>query len=196
MHPAVIRMARMARMARRSRGVALALALGAPALACSGEGGGGSETATTTTTGESTGSPDGSTTAAASGAVVLRFAVPNGARESPNLKSPLVGAIYGAIFRTEDVTLTGPVDGAETFGGSIEVLNVDVQTVDVSESSWTSGPIPPGEYTFLGFYDLNGNGAEQDNPDAGDLATLPSVNKFTITEGQQVELVASFDIVL
>lgn len=168
-----------------------AIALAGLLVACAGD-----DAATSATTAsETTTTTDGATTGAASGTVLFHFTVPNGVRESPGLMSPLLGSVHGAIFKTEDVTLTGPVDGAEEFG-SIVVDGVDLQTVDVSAASWTSGPIPPGNYTFLGFFDLNGNGAEQGEPDAGDAATLPSINKFTITADQQLDFVVSFDLVL
>ena len=145
--------------------------------------------------GETQAQTEGTESEAQGGTVRLTFTVPNGVRESPNLVSPLTGSVYGSLFLSEDVAATGPVEGAVE-QASVEVTGVDIENVDVSAAAWTSEPLPPGDYTFLGFFDLNGNGTENYEPDGGDPATLPSVNQFTIVEGEETEFVVSFDLVL
>ena len=53
-----------------------------------------------------------------------------------------------------------------------------------------------GEYGFLGFFDLNGNGDKDHMPDSGDATTLGNSNKFEISAGQRLDYNATFDIVL
>jgi hypothetical protein len=54
----------------------------------------------------------------------------------------------------------------------------------------------PGAYVFLGFYDVDSNGSETKDPDAGDPVTLPSVNKFDITADERTDVTIRFDLVL
>lgn len=142
------------------------------------------------TTGDSTSSSSTPTT----GTATMTFSVSNGARQSPALVDPLKGSVYGALYRQEDVTVTGPIDGAMEIA-SVEVADVDLTTADVSSASWQSEPIEAGSYVFLGFYDVDGNGADSREPDSGDPVTLPSVNKFDVTAGEETTLTASFDLV-
>jgi hypothetical protein len=129
----------------------------------------------------------------AGGTAALSFGVSNGVRNSASLVDPLMGAIYGQIFLSEEVTLSGPVEGAMEFD-SVEVPGVDLTTA-MEAGAWTSGELPPGDYTFLGFFDVDGNGASDRSPDNGDPVTLPLVNQFTIETGGAATLVASFDLV-
>ena len=132
----------------------------------------------------------------AGGSVVsLRFSVPMGVRSSANLEDELVGTVYGSIFLSEDVSVSGPIDGAESVA-SVEVVDVDLREQEQSEATWMSDPLLPGMYTFLGFYDVDANGDDVREPDDGDPVTLPSINAFTLVEGQDHELVVSFDLVL
>jgi len=166
-------------LADRGRPAAL-LALALPALlaACDGAGDADDDSAAPTT-----------------GTLSLSFSVTAGSRESPNLEDPLVGDIRGSLFLTEEVGLMGPDDGAEAYG-DIEILGVDLQVVDPSTETWTSGPLDPGEYTFLGFFDLDGNGTVDYEPDPGDPATLSTTNHFPVTAGEDTAGVVLFDLVL
>ena len=130
----------------------------------------------------------------ASGRAELRFSVTNGVRANPTLVDALQGAIYGDLFLAEDVNLTGPIDGARQFG-YVELPAVDLRTAGAESAPWTSAPLAAGTYVFLGFFDLDGNGAAGD-PDPGDPVTLPVTNKFTIVGGDIVQLSAQFDLVL
>jgi len=97
------------------------------------------------------------------------------------------------LFFTPDVTLTGPVEGAEEFGG-LE-LDVDLTVDEVSAESWATDPLEPQSYTWLGFFDLDGNGAGGE-PDGGDPVTLPTTNTFEIVAGETLEFTIVFDLVL
>ena len=160
---------------RRLLGLAM-VALGATAVACGSDDAGGQTP------------KDG-------GKVELVFSVSKNARQSSNLVVPLMGTVYGSIFLTEDVGLTGPRDGAESFG-DVEVSGVDLRSSDTSAQSWVSGALDEGNYTFLGFYDVDGNGAATKEPKSGDPVTLPVINKFSIETGRTVKVTASFDMVL
>jgi hypothetical protein len=129
------------------------------------------------------------------GTATLRFTVTNTVRRSPNLKDPLNGPIYGALWKAEEVTLTGPNEGAEELA-SVELSGVDLSADGaVTEPLWTSPALPPGEYIFLGFYDVDDNGADVREPESGDPVTLPT-DKFMIQEGQTTDSTVDFDLVL
>lgn len=140
-----------------------------------------------TTTGDTEASGKG-------GTVQLTFSATNGVKKSPNLKDPLVGVVYGALWKSEDVAVLGPVDGAIDVGG-VEVANVDTSGDGPSTAMWTSEPLPPGEYIFLGFFDVDGNGSESKSPDPGDPVTLPFTNKFVIEETKTTPFEVVFELV-
>ncbi len=128
------------------------------------------------------------------GTVVFTFSVTDGVRQSPSLKSPLLGPVYGGIFLSEDVGAMGPREGAES-KASVDVPQVDLRTASVAEATWKSPPLDPGLYTFLGMLDVNGNGEQARRPDPGDPVTLPTTNQFRIGADRQVERAISFDVV-
>lgn len=137
---------------------------------------------------------DGTTAAADPGTVRFTFTLSAGARDSLKPELPPKGTVRGSIFRSEDVAATGPIDGAVELAGV--TVDVDLTSAEVSAESFMSGELPPGQYTFLGFFDLNGNGDTVSEPESGEPATLPSINKFTIESGKALDFVVSFDIVL
>jgi hypothetical protein len=128
------------------------------------------------------------------GDATLTFSVTNGVRENPTLEDPLIGAIYGNLFLTEEVTITGPVDGAVELG-SVELTGVDLEAATETEA-WQTPLLAEGSYTFLGFFDVDGNGGESYQPDPGDPVTLPVTNVFEVRAGETTELAAMFDLVL
>ena len=135
--------------------------------------------------------------ASETGQVALRFEVTGTVRESSNLEDELDGSIYGALFKSADVSITGPREDAEQFG-SVEAADIDLTAADtVTEVVWTSEGLEPGQYTFLGYFDVDGSsdGLEERDPESGDPVTLPTVNKFTIEAGETVELTVRFDLV-
>lgn len=125
----------------------------------------------------------------------MAFGVTNGVRQSPNLTDPLMGPIYGQLFKSSEVTLTGPIDGATEYG-SIEVAAVDLTTAETAGMFLTDA-LPANDYTFLGFFDVDNNGMTDRSPDAGDPVTIPITNTFTITgqETAPVQLTVMFDFV-
>jgi hypothetical protein len=130
----------------------------------------------------------------AEGDATLTFGVTNGVRANPTLEDALVGDVRGNLFLVEEVTLTGPVEGATEFG-AVEMLAVDLEASDQSPP-WTTPMLAPGSYVFLGFFDVDANGGESFEPDPGDPVTLPVTNQFEIVGGETVEVSAVFDLVL
>lgn len=133
-------------------------------------------------------------TAPTTGTMVMAFSVANSVRDNTNLVDPLLGAVYGSLFYAEEVTATGPIDGAASLA-DIEVYDVDLTVDESSALTWTSPALEPRAYRFLGFYDVDANGDASREPDAGDPATLPSVNDFTVVAGEELSVISSFDIV-
>jgi hypothetical protein len=127
------------------------------------------------------------------GSAELTFAVSQTVRQSPNLVDPLQGTIYGGVFFAVDVTSTGPVDGAEP------LQYVTLPNVDLDAATQTTPIVvedmPADDYVFLGFFDLDGNGASQQYPDAGDAVTLPG-GGFAVESGAMAAVAVQFDLVL
>lgn len=128
------------------------------------------------------------------GTAEFRFTVSDQVKSSPNLKDPLNGTVYGNIFLQEDVAVDGPRKDAMEFG-AVEVPMVDLRTDKTSTASFVTPKLAPGKYVFLGFYDVDGNGATTRDPDAGDPVTLALTNKFDITDGQQTKRAIVFELV-
>lgn len=140
----------------------------------------------------SAGPPSGTT--GAEGTVTLTFGVANGVRMGPTLVDPLVGPVYGGIFLAVDVTLTGPVDGVSPLS-SVAVDGVDLLTTDVATTTYTSEPLPPGRYTFLGMLDVDGNfDATGGRPDSGDPITLTG-QSFEVVAGEDTAFTAMFEMI-
>ena len=107
--------------------------------------------------------------------IELRFVV--AATIAGDLETPIAGQMRGAIFRTSDVGPLGPKKGAEA------VVKMEPRQVDLSTDespTWTTPELEPGQYTFLGFVDLDEN--SPDEPDDGDIVTRPPTNRFDISE--------------
>lgn len=132
--------------------------------------------------------------APATGTMVMAFSVSNGVRENTNLADPLSGAVYGSLFYAEEVTATGPIEGAESLA-DVEVYGVDLIAAETSAATWTGPELEPRAYRFLGFFDVDANGDASREPEAGDPVTLPSVNEFTIAAGEELSVISSFDII-
>lgn len=127
------------------------------------------------------------------GTAALRFTVSNEVRKNSALVDPLVGTVYGDIFLSEDVALTGPRAGSQVFA-SVK-LDVDLTAADPSTGVWTSEPLDPNLYVFLGAFDLDGNLQPSGDPDPGDPVTLPVTNKFEVKDDQQTDLTVIFELV-
>jgi len=137
--------------------------------------------------------PEGPATPA-DGTVALRFSATNGVRGSMNLVDPLKGAVYGGLYLAEDVSAGGPRPDAVQVA-DVEILGVDLEAGDPSEATWKSGPLAPNRYTFLGFFDVDGNGTPSYEPDPGDPVTLPFINQFDITSNEETPMTAVFELV-
>jgi hypothetical protein len=63
--------------------------------------------------------------------------------------------------------------------------------------AWVSPEIVDDHYTFLGMLDVvyKGTHGVQLQPTQVDPVTLPTTNKFTIVPGQQLDVLATFDLV-
>jgi hypothetical protein len=127
------------------------------------------------------------------GSVKMKFQVGNSAKMDSALKSPLMGNVYGNVFLQEDVSVTGPRNDAMGFA-DVTVNGVDLRTKDLSDQEY-SVSLAPGTYVFLGFYDVNGDGATSKSPDTGDPVTLPTTNDFTVTDRVTTDRVIEFDLV-
>jgi hypothetical protein len=146
-------------------------------------------------TGCSSSDDDGGDKPSPVGTTVFKFSVTNTVSQSPSLTDPLSGPVYGALYLAEEVSVTGPIDGAES-KASVEATGVDLTSATESTATWTSPKLAPQTYTFLGFFDVDGNGSASRDPDAGDPVTLPVTNKFDIVDGQETPLTIKFDLVL
>jgi hypothetical protein len=96
-----------------------------------------------------------------------------------NLPRPPVGAVYGTIYASEDVSISGPRSGATDFGDV--TFPCDLRN-GISDGGFTTPQLAPGNYTFLGSLDTDDDGGSHD-PNPGDIVTLPTTNQFTIVDG-------------
>ncbi|HBX76054.1 MAG TPA: hypothetical protein DEG43_00270 [Acidimicrobiaceae bacterium] len=96
-----------------------------------------------------------------------------------DLKAPLVGTVYGQIFRSEDTKITGPIPGAESMA-TLRLEGVDSQE-GPSASYLIDTKLPTGNYQILGFLDIDSNADPADpQPDAGDPVFIP-IGGFALT---------------
>ena len=109
--------------------------------------------------------------------LLVRFKISDGVRGQLKKDSLIKGTAYGEFFLSEDVTLTGPRKGAVA-AASLE-LPIDLKTDKLSAASWTSKPLTPQTYTFLGFFDIGDKSTPTTrDPVAGESGTLPFSHKF------------------
>jgi hypothetical protein len=132
------------------------------------------------------------TPAPTTGTAEANFSVSQSVRDNMALVDPLAGKVYGAVFLAEDVSITGPRDGAEEIA-SVEI-DLDLTAGDPSGVLWTSEELEVQKYTFLGFFDVDGNGATTHEPEAGDPVMLPFTNQFDIVAGKTTEVTIVFDL--
>lgn len=124
------------------------------------------------------------------GRFLVTFAASSTVANNPNLKAPLVGDIVGSVFRAEDVTITGPNDGAEAVA-SFQFEDVDVRDPDQLRQYEIPVDLPAGDYQVLGFMDIDDNkDPDAPKPDTGDPVFIP-VGGYTLEcplQGVVVEL--------
>jgi hypothetical protein len=124
---------------------------------------------------------------------LFRFNTTDTIRQNPNLTRPAIGNVYGSIFLTQDITITGPKDDAGV-AAHVAVMNVDVRT-GLSEAGFVTPVLPPGQYTFLGALDTDDDGG-MNAPTKGDLVTLPTTDTFEILDGGvQLHKTIVFDLI-
>lgn len=142
------------------------------------------------------GSSESSTTPAKAptGKATLRFDVESNVRASSKLTDALKGTVYGNVYLAEDVNLGGPIEGAKAYANI--VLEIDVAAAGPSTASIEVPDLPENKYIFLGFFDVDGNGATSKDPDAGDPVTMPTDdNKFDVPPNGEVDAVVKFNLV-
>jgi hypothetical protein len=109
-----------------------------------------------------------------SGRFVATFDAPEGVRNSASLEGQLMGPVWGSIYRDEDVTLLGPIDGAQPVG-SFQIPSLDLRD-GPSDPIEIDVDLPAGDYQVLGFMDTDGNAATTgESPDPYDPVMIPSV---------------------
>ena len=123
---------------------------------------------------------DGLTSAQPTGKFEVTFFASKTVAESHELDGPLMGNIWGEVFRSEDVILTGPLPGV-TAVAEFAYTDVDISSRDGSPQKYLIDTLlPAGQYQILGFIDIDGNGAATTNPDKGDPVTMP-IGKYDMT---------------
>lgn len=127
------------------------------------------------------------------GHLQLRFGLADSIRDEARMAKSVRGTAYGDLYASEDVSVVGPIEGAVELANIR--LTIDVSVDDVSEGKWSSMPIKPGKYTFLGFFDVNDKSKpENRRPVTGDPVTLPFTNKFDVKPGQETVGTVRFDL--
>jgi len=139
---------------------------------------------------DTAGAGDGDTAPAPTeGVLALRFAIDSDyAAQLADIGESPRGTFYGSFWRGEEVTGTGPVEGATDLG-AIEVSGIDLSPDGASSAVlFTSGALPVGEVVVLGFLDTDANSTAADRgPDAKDPVTLPADNDFDVVGGETTE---------
>ena len=108
---------------------------------------------------------------AAAGVFDVTFVASSTVAQSPPAEG-LAGTVRGAVYRSEDVEITGPIEGAEPVT-SFEFEGVDVSD-GPSEEFRIPDEVPAGDYQLLGFMDVDANADPADaDPDADDPVFIP-----------------------
>lgn len=131
------------------------------------------------------------------GRLELSFQVGGAVASSRSLVDPLVGPVYGAIYRQEDVALTGPKEGTSGLV-AVNVERLDLTAGGASDVAW-AGDVPVGPVVFLGYFDVDDSaaklGEDPPRPENGDPVPLADSNQLTIEEGVTVQYTATFELV-
>lgn len=108
---------------------------------------------------------------AESGRFLVTFDATSTVRDAADPSEPLRGPVYGAIYRDEDVTITGPKSGAEAVA-SFSFPDVDIDA-GPSQTFVIDAELPAGRYQLLGFMDTDKNAGDGGDPDSGDPVLIP-----------------------
>ncbi len=144
---------------------------------------------------ESDAGDDAAAADASRGDALLAFTCKGSVHKASKLVDPLKGIVYGNLFLSEDVGVAGPIADAPEFG-AVEVKGLDLVGDGTVAGAFRTPKLNPGLYTFLGFFDVDANGGETKDPDAGDPVTLAITNKFKIEAGKTTAYTVTFDLVL
>lgn len=106
-----------------------------------------------------------------------------------------VGHFWGAVYRGDEVTGLGPVEGAQT------LEEVEVEVMDLRPSGgpsgvlYTTAELPAMEVVVLGFLDSDANADPADvGPDDRDPVTLPNDNDFDVIDGEETTVEVFFGL--
>ncbi len=144
---------------------------------------------------ESDAGADAASGDASRGDALLAFTCKGSVHKASKLVDPLRGVAYGSLFLSEDVGVAGPIAGAPDFA-SVEVSGLDLVGEGTVAGAFRTPKLNPGFYTFLGFFDVDANGAASKDPDAGDPVTLAITNTFKVEAGKTTDYTGTFDLVL
>ena len=122
----------------------------------------------------------------------VQFEASSTVRSTP-LKAPLTGTVYGSVYRSEDVKITGPIDGAVAVA-SFEFPGIDA-VAGPSAAQLIDTQLQSGNYQIIGFLDIDGNADPADpGPDAGDPVFIP-IGGFELSCDRQ-PVIAEFALTL
>jgi hypothetical protein len=136
---------------------------------------------------------DGGTGYGGVGKLNVTFEASELVQESEYLDAELQCEIWANVFRSEDVLVTGPIEGAEA------LANIHVESADlrggIRSIPVITENIPAVRVKILGFCDVDGN-ADPDapGPEDGDPVTVP-FTEFQVLEGLTAEVTVPFDLV-
>lgn len=135
---------------------------------------------------------DDTDVAPTTGRLAIRFSIDPFVEEAmPEGEEP-IGTFHGSIWNADDVTVTGPVDGAVDLEGLEAEL--DLVAADPSPVLITSGELDAGYVRILGFLDADGNATDAPDPDDKDPVTLPEQNEFEVIAGETTEITVLFGL--
>jgi hypothetical protein len=118
-------------------------------------------------------------TRAPTGEFVFTFKASTTIANDRNLKAPLIGNIYGSVYRAADVTIRGPNEGTEAVA-DFRYEGVDVRNPSTLKAYRLPVQLPAGEYQVLGFMDIDGNAdPAAPDPDTGDPVMIP-IGAYTL----------------
>ncbi|MEM7435417.1 MAG: hypothetical protein AAF436_09725 [Myxococcota bacterium] len=124
------------------------------------------------------------------GQAELSFTVDEAVRV--NFRDELTGDIVGQVYRAEDLDFVGgsvvSAPDASAAVADVLVLDADFREVDTLEAAALVENLPPGEYSFLGALDVDGNGN-----DLGDPVTFSMQRSFVIEDAETVPFEVIFN---
>ncbi len=107
------------------------------------------------------------------GRFLATFTASSTVRDSQDLKAALRGPVYGAVYRSSDVTITGPNDGSEPMFG-FTFADVDVTDPAALRQYEMPEDLDFGDYQILGFMDIDGDADPANaDPNTGDPVFIP-----------------------